>query len=157
MIFDTGPIHWISKRQTLTARSSAEAEIYATDEATKALLAISHLTADLGLTNEFFSVPAIIFNDNNACVCWSHKMTTKGLRHMQMRENAIRESIHDGFIDVKHIPGIINIADIFTKEDKNLQHYLLIRDQMVVEPAQIQLSPNQKKSSEPLFRVSKIR
>ncbi len=27
-----GPVHWLSKRQTITAGSSAEAEIYATDE-----------------------------------------------------------------------------------------------------------------------------
>ena len=96
---------------------------------------MSHTAADLGLTEEFFKVPAIIFNDNNACVCWSHKLTTKGLRHIQMRENAVQESIHNNFVDVKHIPGDINIADIFTKEDKSLEHYLLIRDQMVVESA----------------------
>ena len=33
-----GPIHWVSKRQSLTARSSAEAEIVATGECTKFLL-----------------------------------------------------------------------------------------------------------------------
>jgi len=30
-----GPIYWLSKRQTVTAGSSAEAEIYATDECIK--------------------------------------------------------------------------------------------------------------------------
>jgi hypothetical protein len=30
-----GPLHWLSKRQTVTARSSAEAEIYATNECVK--------------------------------------------------------------------------------------------------------------------------
>jgi hypothetical protein len=33
-----GPIHWMSKRQTVTAGSSAEAEIYATDECVKFFL-----------------------------------------------------------------------------------------------------------------------
>jgi len=33
-----GPLHWISKRQSVTACSSAEAEIYATDECVKFLL-----------------------------------------------------------------------------------------------------------------------
>ena len=35
LIWRSGPLHWSSKRQTLTARSSAEAEIYATDECVK--------------------------------------------------------------------------------------------------------------------------
>jgi hypothetical protein len=33
-----GPLHWVSKRQSVTAGSSAEAEIYATDEYVKFLL-----------------------------------------------------------------------------------------------------------------------
>jgi hypothetical protein len=32
MIWLSGPLHWMSKRQSITARSSAEAEIYAIDE-----------------------------------------------------------------------------------------------------------------------------
>jgi hypothetical protein len=36
-----GPLHWLSKRQTVTAGSSAEAEIYATDECVKFILELS--------------------------------------------------------------------------------------------------------------------
>jgi hypothetical protein len=32
-----GPLHWFSKHQSVTAGSSAEAEIYATDECVKFL------------------------------------------------------------------------------------------------------------------------
>lgn len=38
-----GPLHWISKRQSTTAASSAEAEIYATDECVKFLLDLVQL------------------------------------------------------------------------------------------------------------------
>jgi hypothetical protein len=38
-----GPLHWLSKRQTVTAGSSAEAEIYATDECVKFLLELVQL------------------------------------------------------------------------------------------------------------------
>ena len=37
-----GPVHWMSKRQTITARSTTEAEIYATDECVKQLLHLHH-------------------------------------------------------------------------------------------------------------------
>ena len=69
-----------------------------------------------------------IFNDNAACVKWAHNKTTKGLRHLQMRENAVREKIQDGFISVEHIAGEFNLADLFTKEDKHVDHFLTIRD-----------------------------
>ena len=44
-----GPLHWISKRQSITARSSAESEIYATDECCKALIHLSMLVLLAGL------------------------------------------------------------------------------------------------------------
>ncbi len=69
-----------------------------------------------------------VYNDNEACVCWSHNMTTKGLRHIQIRENAVRESIQSDLIDVLHIAGKINLADLFTKEDKDAAHFIAIRD-----------------------------
>ena len=68
-----------------------------------------------------------------ACVCWSKSMTTKGLRHFQIRENAIRESVISKIIEIKHIEGKINLADLFTKEDKNAQHFLQIRN-LLVQP-----------------------
>ena len=58
-------------------------------------------------------------------------MTTKGLRYIQIRENAVRESVQDKFIDLLHIEGKINIADLFTKEDKDSKHFISIRDILV--------------------------
>ena len=128
LIWFGGPLHWSSKRQTVTARSSAEAEIYATDECTKSLLHLSQMVAGLNLTEAIMPPPTTIYNDNNACVCWSQNMTTKGLRHIQIRENAVRESVQSGFITVRHIAGAINLSDMFTKEDKDTAHFLRIRD-----------------------------
>ena len=46
-------------------------------------------------------------------------MTTKGLHHLQMRENAVRESVQNGFIETKHCEEKYNLSDRFTKEDKD--------------------------------------
>ena len=126
-----GPLHWTSKRQTITARSTAEAEIYATDECCKALLHLHQLVSGLELSNELMPKPNVIHNDNAACVAWSKNMTTKGLRHIQIRENAVRESVQNGFIDVIHVAGDLNLSDLFTKEDKDDKHFLKIRDILV--------------------------
>ena len=116
-----GPVAWVSKRQKITAQSSAEAEIYATDEAVKNILHIQHLRRDLQYPDPYR--PITIFNDNQACVVWAHKKTTKGLRHLQMRENGVRESIQNNRIRIRHIRGDINPADIFTKEDRDASHF----------------------------------
>ena len=126
-----GPLMWSSKRQTFTARSSAEAEIYATDECTKNILHLLHIIDDLHLTDDFIHGPIQIWNDNNACVCWSKNTTTKGLRHVQIRENAVRESVAMGLIAINHIEGKKNPSDIFTKEDKDTEHFIKVRNSIM--------------------------
>ena len=72
-------------------------------------------------------------NDNKAAVKWSHNMTTKGLRHIQMRENTVREQVQLGFITVEHIGGKHNLADAFTKEEKNDTHFITCRNLLVTK------------------------
>ena len=69
-------------------------------------------------------------------------MTTKGLRHVQIRENAVRESIQKKIINVLHIGGKINPGDIFTKEDKDSQHFLDVRSVLLCSPDNISISPS---------------
>ena len=123
-----GPIHWSSKRQSVTAGSSAEAEIYATDECVKFLLELVQILEFLGVKDDFMPNTTTVFHDNMACVNWSKCSTTKGLRHIQMKENRVRESILSNFVTIKHIDGKINLADIFTKEMKDVSHFVVLRD-----------------------------
>ena len=130
-----GPIHWSSRRQTITARSSAESEIYATDECVKFLQYLNNILHDLEITN-LTSTTIPIYNDNRACVDWSKTKTTKGLRHITIRENAVREQVQMKLVKILHIPGILNPSDIFTKEDKDKHHFILIRNLLVSPPNQ---------------------
>jgi hypothetical protein len=126
-----GPLHWLSKRQTVTAGSSAEEEIYATDECIRFLLELSQLFDFLGVKETFMPTTSIIYNDNNACVNWSKKCTTKGLRHIQMRENRVRENVTNHFVNIQHVSGKTNLADLFTKEMKDTGHFVELRDIMM--------------------------
>jgi len=127
-----GPLHWQSKRQTITARSSAEAEIYATDECVKQLLYVRNIIKDLGLEQELLSKKTRIYNDNMACVIWTSNKTSKGLRYVQIRENATIENLH--LFDIQHINGKLNIADIFSKEVKDAQQFINMRNIIVTPP-----------------------
>lgn len=84
-----GPIAWSSCHQKITARSPCEAEIYATDLCTKEVLHIKHLFKDLNLSH-LLPTPSPIYNDNSACVQWCNALTNRNLRHLQMKENAVR-------------------------------------------------------------------
>jgi hypothetical protein len=131
LVWWNGPVHWMSKRQTITARSTAEAEIYATDECTKNILHLRHLLEDMDLLKTFAPAATTLHNDSAACVQWSRNMTTKGLRHVQIRENAVRESVISEDVIIKHIAGEINLADLFTKEDRDQRHFLTIREHIM--------------------------
>jgi len=126
-----GPLHWLSKRQTVMAASSAEAEIYATDECVRFLLDIVQLLDFLGVKDIFMPAPNLIYNDNKACVNWSKTCTSKGLRHIQMKENWVRENVSMGFVKICHVAGKTDLADLFTKEMKDTSHFVLLRDLMM--------------------------
>jgi hypothetical protein len=117
-----------SKHQKVTAVSSAEAEIYATDECVHFLLELVKIFEFLGIKETFMLDTTTIFNDNQACVNCSHSGTTKGLRHIQMKENHIGENILSNFITIQHVEDRLNLADIFTKEMKNVGHFAELRD-----------------------------
>ena len=45
-----------------------------------------------------------------------------------MRENRIRENVVSHFVSIEHINGKLNVADIFTKEMKDIAHFVELRD-----------------------------
>jgi hypothetical protein len=126
-----GPVARIAVRQERTSLSSCEAEIRATNEVSKLLMGICNLAecvraSGFDITDTTDTSP--LYNDNEFCVRWSHNMTTKQIRHMEMRENAVREWVQDSFLQILHVPGRTNPADIFTKEMRDVAHFWRLRD-----------------------------
>ena len=50
-------------------------------------------------------------------------MTMKQIRHMEMREDAVCEWVQDSYLQILHVPGRANSADIFTKEMQDGAHF----------------------------------
>jgi len=125
-----GPIAWASVRQERTSRSSCEAEVRATDECAKELLSVRTRGGDIGLSDSLS--PTMIYNDNQGCVDWCKTTTTSGMKHINLRDNAVRESVHLGELSIHHIAGKLNCADIFTKELKDSSHFCLLRDSFMM-------------------------
>ena len=108
-----GPLIWKSQKEKHNSRSSCEAEVKATDECTRSVQWLRNILSDLNLRPP---TPTPIYNDNQAAVLWSKTSSTKGMRHYNIRENAIREAIHEfKEITVLHIGGKVNPSDLLTK------------------------------------------
>jgi hypothetical protein len=50
-------------------------------------------------------------------------MVSKKLLHINMRKLGVRQNQKDGKVDICHIKGKHNIADLFTKEIKDSTHF----------------------------------
>ena len=126
-----GPIAWKVDRQDQTSLSSCEAEIRATNTGSVETMGLRNLIESMianGYELNDLDEPTEVFNDNESCVAWAHNMTSKRIRHMSLKDNAVREWVAKGVLDILHVPGKLNPADIFTKEMKDGAHFRRLRD-----------------------------
>jgi hypothetical protein len=83
------PVLWKTHKEKRVSRSSCEAEIKATHECVKNIQMFRNILSDLHLCP---TTPIPVYNDNRGAVDWSHSFGTKGMRHLNIRENAVREA-----------------------------------------------------------------
>jgi hypothetical protein len=83
------------------SRSSCELEIHATDECCELTQGLRLVMDDLGLPD--VQSPTEIFNGNRGCVDWTKGWANRKMRHMNVREMAVRESQIEGEVQVNHI------------------------------------------------------
>ena len=127
------PILWKTHKEKRISRSSCEVEIKSTDECVKNVQMFRHILSDLSLIDS--SSPTPVYNDNRGAVDWSNSFSTKGMRHVNIRENAIREARVLNEISIHHIPGVSNPADLFTKEFKSDTLFRTLRGLILFYPS----------------------
>ncbi|KAL5856595.1 hypothetical protein ACOSQ3_004053 [Xanthoceras sorbifolium] len=106
-------INWSSKKQTVVARSSTEAEYRALAQAGVEVLWVQSLFSELGLT-----VPscAIIWYDNTSAASLAHNAVFHArTKHIEIDVHFIREKIASKQLTVQCVPTELQKADIFTK------------------------------------------
>jgi hypothetical protein len=121
-----GPIGWLGKRQDQTSLSSCEAEIRATNASSKKVVGFRNLSrrvSDAGYTLPHINSPTVLYNNNDACVKWSYNMTLKAAQHIELCKNSVCKWVQDKTLQVEHVSGKINPADIFTKEMHDGVHF----------------------------------
>jgi hypothetical protein len=108
-----GPIAWSSKQQAVVALSSCEAEYLATTHAAKQALWTRSILTEL----DFAPTRATpLLCDNRGTVHCAHDpQHHSAMKHIDLRIHFIRDCVNKKLIDVNHIPGIDNYADVCTK------------------------------------------
>ena len=108
-----GAIAYKSKLQTVIATSLTEAEFVVAVHAAKMARYLRSVLKDLGFAQE---QPTVLYEDNEAAIAMinQRKPTTRS-RHIDVQFFAIQEWRKQGDILMKHISGVLNMADELTK------------------------------------------
>ena len=100
---------------------------------------LRHLMKQLGLPG--IGCPAPTLSGSRGAIGWAGSgcRPSKKLRHENLAELGIAEAKQHGEVSFYWIPGKTNPADIFTKEDNDVQHYCSLRG-LVLMPREEMLS-----------------
>ena len=106
-------VTWRSKKQTVVARSSAEAEFRAVALGICEGIWIKRVLEELRMN---FDLPIKMYCDNMAAISICHNPVQHDrTKHVEIDRHFIREKIDDGIINLKYIPSREQIGDVFTK------------------------------------------
>jgi hypothetical protein len=107
------PVAWASKKQSVVALSTCEAELYAESEAIKELLWLRGLMKELRL---HVQVGSVVHGDNQSTIAISKNGVKSGrTKHIDVRYHFITDVLETGDVQLKWVPTNEQQADIFTK------------------------------------------
>ena len=109
-----GPISWNSKKQTITAQSSMEAELITLNAATKESRWLTRLLLDM--QTDIPTFPLKIKEDNQATIDWcKNPIFHSKTKHIPVRYHYVREQLEEGKIALNWTPTNDMEADMHTK------------------------------------------
>ena len=116
IMINNGAVAWRSQLQPTIALSMMEAEYIALTKATKELIWIRKLLAELGYFNYTDSESTELYSDNQSAIALSKNPVSHArAKHIDIHHHFIREAIQDKIIWVQYIPISEMIADSLTK------------------------------------------
>ncbi|CAI5480323.1 unnamed protein product [Closterium sp. Yama58-4] len=113
-------VSWRTKRQTVIATSTAEAEYVALFEGAREATYLRRLCKDLGFRQQ---EPTVIFVDNQSAIALATgEQMSQRIKHMDVRYHWTRKAIRDGVVRPEYCPTAQQAADYLTKPLTTKQH-----------------------------------
>ena len=104
---------WNSKKQTVVAHSTAEAEYIAAYVAANHLVWLRKILGELSFEQ---ANPTILWCDNMAAIAISkNSVFHNRTKHMKIKFHAIRQFQQEGELEMQYCPTLEQLADLFTK------------------------------------------
>ncbi|KAL2225453.1 UNVERIFIED_CONTAM: Retrovirus-related Pol polyprotein from transposon RE1 [Sesamum indicum] len=116
-------VSWKTKKQTTVSRSTAESEYRSLASTVCELRWISYILSDFDVP---VSLPIDLYCDNKAALhIMANPVFHERTKHIELDCHLVRDAYKDGFVSPSFVPGIQQLADIFTKS-LPLKSFLLL-------------------------------
>jgi hypothetical protein len=112
-LLGTSLISWCSKKQSVVARSSTEAEYRALADTTSELLWLRWLLQDMGVT---FSSATPVYCDNRSAIQIAHNdVFHERTKHIEIDCHFVRHHLLQGSLQLHSVTSHDQFSDLFTK------------------------------------------
>lgn len=107
-----GAVSWLSKKQTVVALSTSEAEYVALSLATQEAMCFQKLLGDL----QTLSNPILINEDNQGAIALARNPVAHSrTKHIDIRFHFLRKAQEEGIVNIVYCPTSEMVADVLTK------------------------------------------
>ncbi len=118
-----GAVSWSSRKQSLVALSTSEAEYVALSVATQEAVWLRRLMADIC---ESAKGPTDLFEDNQGTIAMAkNPVSHSRTKHIDIKYHYVREAIQEKAIQVTYCPTENMLADLLTKPLPRVRHQSL--------------------------------
>ena len=117
-------IVWFSKKQSLLAISTEEAEVFSANEGAKSILWLIKFLNELDIA---YDIPMMYEDCSNAILWIKERKTTMRTRHFDLRLEFVREMIDDNMMKIEYVNTEKNPADMLTKVLGKNKHEKFVR------------------------------
>jgi hypothetical protein len=107
-------VSWKSKRQSVVALSSAEAEFVAVSAMVQEVIYLRRFLDNLGVPQTH---PTSVYEDNRTCVAWSDGSVggSDRVKHIALLEYFVHNPVDQKVLKRRPIASSDNVADLLTK------------------------------------------
>ena len=114
-VLANGAISWLSKRQSVVATSTAEAEYISMYHCAQEAIVVKRLLNEISQTKPHIA-PVTVYTDSQAAISIAHSTSNKSrAKHIDIKYHFVRDAVINNDIKLEYCPSGSMTADILTK------------------------------------------